>query len=405
MTVDTAKQIVTDERPQQRLPVLHDLMGGVLGYLGRFWIRHSAVLGSLMICGFMAVVMAIAWLRPIHSWDMIAYLASSLNGSFESAAALHSHVWEIIRNGVPAEKFTALSEGDGYRVRQFTDPDAFQSMLPLYEVKLLYIKAIGLFAPVVGPINAGFAINVAAVSVFTATMCWWLLRTRLMHLAPIVVGILMIAGFPDTAMGETPDMLCAAFAMSGVMLLDRGRLLFGSIATVFAVAVRPDMAAFVGVLLAAMWFWNDKRLFAVIGAFAVSLLIYIAASKLAAHPGWWPHVYFSTYHIQDTLVGFDPDFSIQVYATGFAWNLIRSAFENSWLGIYVALLGGWALVHAGGLKMAKGRHVLITALLAAIAAKYLVFPLHDSRVYLPLLLPAALLLMGGIRDAASSRSV
>ncbi len=399
MAADTG-QIEREARRASAMPPdrLRRLPGFLFGWLGKFWMRHGDMLGTFFFAGFIAVVMVVGYLRPVHSWDMIAYLASSMNGAFDSPAALHSHVWDSVRSGTTPERFAALSEGDSFRLRQFTDPEAFRSMLPMFEVKWLYVKLVGLLSPLTGPLNAGYVINVASAVLFAGTVSWWLLRTGLAYLAPLVAAFLMISGFPAMAMAETPDLLCTALVTSSILLFDRDKVAAGSTALVFAVGVRPDMAAFAGVLLAASWLWSHRRWPMTGVTFLVSVGVYLTVSKLAHHPGWWPHLYFSTYQFQETLVDFHPAFSPVVYGVAFAWNVIRSAFENSWLGIYAMLLAAWALTHAAGLRMTTSRHVLVAAALAAVAAKFIVFPLHDGRVYVPLLIPAAMLLMAGFRD-------
>lgn len=404
MSVDTHERVEQAARGLDPRPWLLWLIGAVTATAGRAWVRFGTILGFLVLAGFVASVMAIGWLRPVHSWDMIAYLASALQGGFESAQALHSHAWETMRLGTSPGHFLALSEGDTYRLRQFADPDAFQSMLGMYEVKWLYVKLLGLLIPLTGEMNAGYAINIASAALFTGVLSWWLLRVGMLNLAPLVVALLMVAGFPQMAMAETPDLLCTTLIMSSILLLDRDKVLAGGAALVLGVAVRPDMAAFAGVLMAVAWVWSDRRTTPLALAFAASIAVYVGASASAHHPGWWAHLYFSTYQMQETLEFFDPPFSPAVYATGFAWNLIRSAFENSWLGIYVVLLGGWAMMYAGGLRFARERHVLIAATLAATAAKFVVFPMHDGRVYMPLILAAALLLLVETRDAARRRT-
>ena len=52
-------------------------------------------------------------------------------------------------------------------------------------------------------------------------------------------------------------------------------------------------------------------------------------------------------------------------------------------------------------RIGAQRSALLAAALGAVALKYVMFPLHDGRTYLPVLLPALLLLMASARDALS----
>lgn len=372
------------------------LAGFILAVAGRFWTRNSVVLGALTLWLFIGAVLAIGWLRPVHTWDMIAYLASAWDGRYATPAELHAQVWDAIRQGVDPAHFSALSAGDAYRERQFTDPAALHSMLGMYEVKWLYVQLVALIEPLWGPLRAGFVINVGAAVGFTVVMTWWLRAVGKLFLAPLVVGLLMIAGFPNLAIAETPDLLTLALVLAGFLVLERGKLALGSVFLLLAVLVRPDSAAVCGVLMAVAWLWRDPRSARLVILFVLSVGAYVFVSRQGNHPGWWPHLWFSTYQMQDTMEGFSPAFSIKVYIIAFAWNLVRSVFENTWLGLYILALGGWACAHAAGFRLNNRHVVLVAAAFIAIAAKYVLFPLHDGRTYVPLLLPGILILVNGL---------
>lgn len=384
--------------------VLHGLIGSVLSGLGRFYVRFSNPLGALSILGLIAAIMALAWLRPVHAWDQIAYLGAAWRDLFPDPEVLHGRVYEAVRLGVTPEEFVALSEGDAYRLRQSTDPQAFHSMLGMYAVKWLYVKAIALVAPLTGALGAAFAVNSGAAALFAFVLLWWLRAVEMLNLAPAVVALLLIAGFPAMAMAETPDLLASAFILAALLLLDRGYAVAGVAALVLGVLTRPDQAATAGVLMAFFWLTRDRLAPALAAGFAASVAAYLFASHGSGHPGWWPHLWFSTYRMQDTMEFFEPAFSLAVYAQAFAWNLVRAGFENAWLGLYLAMLILWAALHAGGLRFTDRRIALIGAAVTAIAAKFVLFPLHDGRTAFPLLFPALLLMLASVRDAARARS-
>lgn len=378
-------------------PALHGLLDRSVAGLGRLWTRYEVALGILLLWGFAALILAIGWLRPDYSWDMIAYLAIVVRDSFSSAAELHAHVWALMQSGTDPGQFAALSEGDGFRLRQFQDPNAFVSLLGMFEVKWLYVALLSGVLPITGAMAAPFAVNAGALVLFFGILTWWLASERLFGLAPLVVAALLMAQFPAMVLAENPDLLTCALVLSGFLLLDRNRQIPGCLALVLAVAARPDSAAVVGVLMAVAWFWRDRLSRSVAVAFVLSIGVYLAVSLSGNHPGWWAHLWFSTYQFQETMEGFAPEFSLFVYAVGFAWNLVRSAFENTWLGLYVGLLFVLALAYANGWRFKTRRTVLVAAALIAIAAKYTIFPLHDGRTYLPLLLPALLIAMAEAR--------
>ncbi len=380
------------------------ILAAVLNGLGRFYVRHGALIGALSLLGLVAAVMTIGWLRPVHAWDMIAYLGAVWRDRFPDAAELHSHVYEAVRQAVTPPEFVTLAEGDTYRLRQSTDPLAFESMIGMYAVKWLYVKLLGLLVPFLGAAKAGYSINIGSAAVFTGVLLWWLRSVGMLNLGPAVVALLLVSGFPALAMAETPDLMTSALMLAAFLLIDRGKVLAGIVALVLGVLTRPDEAAAAGVLMAFFWLMRDRLTPMLAAGFAASVAAYVLATHGAGHPGWWPHLWFSTYQIQDTMEFFHPPFSLRVYATAFAWNLVRAAFEDGWLGLYLAGLILWAVLHAGGLRFSDRRTALIGAALTAIAAKFVLFPLHDGRTVFPLLLPALVLLLASARDAARARA-
>ena len=69
---------------------LRGLMGAIVAAGVRLWVRHGAMLGLAVIALYITAVAAVGWLRPVHAWDMIAYLAAALRDRYELAGALHA---------------------------------------------------------------------------------------------------------------------------------------------------------------------------------------------------------------------------------------------------------------------------------------------------------------------------
>ncbi len=371
---------------------------GTLSAVTHIWVRHGQLLGALMLAVFLACVMAVGWLRPDRNWDMLAYIAAVWQDAYPDATSLHAAVFETVRAGVDPAEYEALTTGDAWRVRQATDSQAFVSMLGMYDVKWLYVELLRLAMPLSGPVRAGLVINTAAAAMLGAVLVWWLAVRRMLNVVPFVIAGLVVLGLPSMAVAKTPDMLTAVLVTSGFLFLDRDKLSAGFAALLAAVLVRPDSAAIAGVLMASAWYWRDRMAGAAAFGFAAALAAYVFVSAAGNHPGWWPHLWFSTFHMQDTMQGFAPDLSLGVYVTAFAWNIVRSIFENTWLAAYALIVFVWGILHSRGAHLAPRAGMLLSAALLAVAAKFVIFPLHDGRTYLPLLIPAGLLLLAGWRE-------
>jgi hypothetical protein len=159
-----------------------------------------------------------------------------------------------------------------------------------------------------------------------------------------------------------------------------------------AVAVRPDNIVFV-MLLAVLLVAYRERSWGVLAGCAASLGAYFGISHWAGHPGWWPHLYFSSVEQQLNMDGFDPAFSAVAYAKAFANAFMRSIGFNTWVGVAVLALAGWFATWRAGFQLDRRAGILFAALVLGVLAKFTVFPIHDTRIYFPNLLPPFLLLM------------
>lgn len=380
--------------------LLWSLAAGVVDALASLWVRSASLIGGVSIVGLLAVMMTVDWLRPVHGWDMLAYLGVVARDwlGMTSAADIHAFAYDTMRAAVDPDRYALLTQMDAYRERMASDPTAFASMLGMYDVKWLYVALIAVIGPVTGYANAGYAINVGASVILATGLIWWLRAARIPDLGIVVPALLMAAGISSLAMADIPDFLAFSLTVCGALMIDRDRVAGGLALVFLGVLARPDMVAFLGVLMAVSWFWRDRMAARAALAFAAGLAAFVAIDSTSTNPGWWAHLWFSTYHMENSLVGFDPAFSLRVYVTAFAWNLVRSAFENAWLGLYVLTLLAWGVMQGAGVLLSRRRAMLLASLLTAVAAKFVVFPIHDTRFYLALLFPAMLLLVAGVRD-------
>ena len=388
--------------PDPRAP-FRLVLDGLLGLAAFVQARFGGLVGAVSIIGFFAVMLAIDWLRPAANWDNLAYLGVVARDwmGMSDPAAIHAFAFDTVRGAVSPENYAALTANDAYRERMASDPQAFVSMLGMYDVKWLYVALLAALLPWLGN-DAGLAINCGAGLLMAMSVIGWMQARGILRFGLAVPALLMVAGLPGFAMVDLPDFLALALMTSAVLAFDRDRTGIGMAALVLSVLTRPDALVAAGVLMAAGWFFRDIRLATRLAvAFVLCVAAYALIKAGSTHPGWWPHVWFSTYRIQDDMTGFDPDFSLAIYVTAFGWNLVRAALENSWLGLHAVALGGWAMMHAAGWRLGRRRLVMVSALLTAIAVKFVLFPLHDGRVHLIFLLPALLLLMAEVFERLS----
>ena len=103
--------------------------------------------------------------------------------------------------------------------------------------------------------------------------------------------------------------------------------------------------------------------------------------------------------------GFDPPFSVAAYLKAFAASLVRAITLNSWVGVSVLALAGWYALGRAGFRLDRRAGILLAALVLGVLAKFTVFPIHDSRIYFPNLIPPFLLLAGPMMALWASASL
>lgn len=370
---------------------------------GRLPARGALGLFSAML---FAVYVAIAAVTPLvhpeYNWDTIAYVAVMEEPSIADAGALHEQAYAAVRDATPTGKFQPLVSGNDYRIRQAEDPGAFQSMLPMYRVKPLYVAVARALSSSWDAVTALRMVNVIAAVLTGFVLMLWLGRERAVVLAAPLAILLGLAAWPHMLRAVTPDMLGAAVVLAAAFAHVRRAEALVFVLLVAAYFIRPDNLAFIGLLAAAGFMLRDMS-WGAVAALAVTVLSYGPLSQWAGHGGWWPHFWFGTVEYVPDLRGFDPDFSLSVYLVAVLRGAGRAVIEGLWPLLAVSGILAWALLRRSGLALGRREAALAGAALAAIAAKFLIFPLYDGRIYFPLsILPLLLVALAFHRSHATA---
>jgi hypothetical protein len=197
--------------------------------------------------------------------------------------------------------------------------------------------------------------------------------------------------------------LCSALFLGGLYAYVRGREAPTAILLFLAFMARPDNIVYLAIFAVLLVVFRQKAWGALAG-FVASFVAYFAISHWAHHPGWWPHLWFSSIEQHFNMDGFEPPFSIAAYLRAFATSLLRAFSLNSWVGVSVLALAGWYAASRAGFRLERRAGILFAALVLGVLAKFAVFPIHDTRIYFPNLLPPFLLLVGPVMALWTSAS-
>lgn len=350
-------------------------------------------LGAAFLAAFILLVAAYSWVRPDYNWDMVAYVATALEDRVSDPVALHAETWREIEAAQPRPaQLYEIQKGNDYNLHQWQNPVDFESQLSMYRVKVLYIAALRALEPFVGMVNATVLLSVLPLLGIGALSLVWLGRAGAMQGAFLLPSVLVIADLAHMSTAVTPDMLVCAVSLFAIYWLAKSKDALACAALLLSVFIRPDNLILVFALAITAFAFGWRKL-PLLLTFVASFLACAWMAKLGHHPGWWAHFYFSCVEIQNSMVGFHPDFSLAAFAKGYLRGLSVSLLNNDWPALYVVLLGAWALLYRAG-KMAGGReNALMFGLAIGTLGKFASFPLPDDRFYFVFIAGMALILL------------
>ncbi|MDG4874585.1 hypothetical protein P9273_05675 [Mesorhizobium sp. WSM4935] len=379
-------------RPSAPTNPLERLTGAGLAWGERAYAKWAASIGAIGFSLYILLTAATAWLMPDANWDMLPYLAIAEEGAYPDPQALHDYAYSAAKAGVPAGDYKTLTDdGGGFRSHMAQNAADFHSLLGMYRIKFLYAEILSTLGHVVSPVEAMRLVQAFSVLLFGAITLAWLCAGRALGLAPVVGAILIMADFGDAARASTPDLLCSALFLGGLFAYVRKREAATAVLLFLAFMARPDNIVFLAIFAVLVVAFRERAWGALAG-YAASFIAYFAISHWAQHPGWWPHLWFSSIEQHYNMDGFEPPFSVAAYLKAFAASVVRAISINSWVGVSVLALAGWFGLERAGFRLDRRAGILLAALVLGVLAKFAVFPIHDTRIYFPNLLPPFLLL-------------
>ncbi|BCM20278.1 hypothetical protein [Mesorhizobium sp. J8] len=379
-------------RPSAPTNPLERLTGAGLAWGEGINARWAATIGAIAFSLYILLTAATAWFMPDANWDMLPYLAIAEEGAYPDPQALHDYAYSTVKTGVSAADYKTLTDdGGGFRSHMAENAADFHSLLGMYRIKFLYAEILSSLSHVVSPVEAMRLVQVFSVLLLGAITLTWLRAEGALALAPVLGAILIMADFGDAARASTPDLLCSALFLGGTFTYVRKREAATAVVLFLAFMVRPDNIVFLAIFAVLLVAFRERAWGALTG-FAASFIAYFAISHWAQHPGWWPHLWFSSIEQHYNMDGFEPPFSVAAYLKAFVASLVRAISVNSWVGVSVLALAGWFGLHHAGFRLDRRGGILLAALVLGVLAKFAVFPIHDTRIYFPNLLPPFLLL-------------
>jgi hypothetical protein len=290
-----------------------------------------------------------------------------------------------------------LTADRDYRVRQYADPDAFATMLGFYRVKWLYIEAIRWLSGFTDSLSAIRIISAFSAASIALMSIVWLWSRRALHLAPLALAALIFTDLGELGRVGTPDAFSAMFFVAGMFAFANRREALTAVLLFLAFLARPDHLAYLGVLFVVSIFLRSFS-WGALAAFAASAIAYVPITHAADHPGWWVQMWFTHVEYVGTLEGFDPPVSLVAYLKMVVRVLVRSVIEESWLAVLFVAVAAWWQMVLHNVPLTRRDSTLLVATVLAIAAKFVVFPLHQDRFYAAYLVVFCLTLISALAN-------
>ncbi|HYD24233.1 MAG TPA: hypothetical protein VEB68_05515 [Croceibacterium sp.] len=236
-------------------------------------------------------------------------------------------------------------------------------------------------------ITALRAVNFVALALLTGVALAWMAAGGFGRAGFFLAPVTMLGEVPAALRMVTPDLLCVSLAVAGLAALRRGPWPLAAGCCALATLERPDFvlfpAALLGVALVAR---SGVR--AAAGCLGAAALAYAATMLAGDHPGWWVHFSVSLIERPADFAA-APPFSLDAYLRAFARANYGNLATQGWPALALLLAACWLLLRERWAD--RQADLLFAALLLSLAARCVVFPMPDDRLYLPTVMMLAML--------------
>jgi hypothetical protein len=252
--------------------------------------------------GIILLLSIVFYFKPDYNWDVLPYMALSMEPSSPDFKAVHSEVYRLVKAELPKHKYDALVDSSSaYRRITAADPVVFQNELGFYRTRPLYVWMIRLFhwvgfpltkATILPSILAFFVIGLLLyfLIIETHSIKWGFLKSffspqrrrdaennsefkmqnaklysvinpeiKRIAISMVFCLAIMISPFMvNAARLSTPDMLTALFLLSGSWILLNKRTVF-AVSVLFLLALLTRYDCFLYIFIMLIWLFIRER--------------------------------------------------------------------------------------------------------------------------------------------------
>ncbi len=245
------------------------------------------------------------------NYDSIPYVASAHMLSGNNYIDSHSYAWNLLEKKVDKLIFQDLCCGSEYRRSMFENPEAFQSHLPAYRTKSLYVLIVRVISDVaqIDEYQALKNLTIGSILVMTFLISTLFLQRNLaIYLA--IFPILFLVQVIPVARLLTPDALIALTMFLALILLLKNKRDLAYVVLLLAILFRQTNIILLGLILILELKGKNYKKFTTVSALA--LAIYFINSQFFESIGYWKTYYAGLISMPSTFIDFNPPFNISI---------------------------------------------------------------------------------------------
>jgi len=355
-----------------------------------FWFSTILKLAfTLIFCSF---ITSHANDKPYYNYDAIPYVAAAKLIQNDNIEESHKYAYQLLKEKAP-QFYNGLCCSSSYRKSMSSDFEAFESHLPAYQIKSLYVNLIRLTSDVlnVDEFRAINLISLSSVIGIVLIFVGFFFHLNIFAFLSIF-GVLILSQVLHLSRLMTPDALSSFIFLSSVIAIIKNKQYLGFSLIFAALLIRPSNIVYAGLI--PLFLVKDKKYISFLVVSCISLLIYFLNSKLVDGLGWWKSFHSSLIGMPTTFIGYAPEFSLDQYFNSlnywFFWVLADWNY-NRWLAITAIFVFSGLYLMQKEKGYLKNEILIFTSLSIGVVISFMLFPIADHRIYTSGLIPATFL--------------
>ncbi len=283
--------------------------------------------------------------RPFYNWDMLPYTALILQLDQYDTKEAHAITYKLAQENIPPANYHQLTDSSHeYRNRMLNDPRAFNSQLPFYVIKPLYIGIAYLFYKL--------GVSLPQATLVPSFISYLLIGILLFHWLGVYLRfaitfavslLIMISSLLiDIAKTSSPDCLSALLLLgSFYFIIEKSSLWIAFILMAVSVFARLDNFLTGFLILCAIYLSRKRGIKTSLKNFlsitALLIFCYLLVGFIAKQYSWSIFFYNDFADRLHPVYGTGEHFSFRSYLR-LMYEHILSGIKHSYLALFMALL-------------------------------------------------------------------